>query len=190
MNFTGIASRWSGRCRRRLAGWPIRRCNSRSFFGGRRGGHARSGQRSVPAAWIERMRGVRAAIRFVPYVLRLWRVAASVDLFHVMANSGWSWHLFAAPAMWVATIRGFPRSSITAAARPRRFCTFGRVVTETMQRAERSSCRRASCRECSRGAGSRARSCRTSSTLSVPAAREQAGRGAAHGRGAQPGADL
>ncbi len=25
-----------------------------------------------------------------------------------MANSGWSWHLFAAPAIWVARIRGKP----------------------------------------------------------------------------------
>ena len=32
----------------------------------------------------------------------------TVQLFHVMANSGWSWHLFAAPAIWMARLRGVP----------------------------------------------------------------------------------
>jgi len=59
-------------------------------------------------AWIERLRGVRAVFRFVPYLVRLWRSAGRVDLFHVMANSGWAWHLFAAPAIWVAYLRGVP----------------------------------------------------------------------------------
>jgi hypothetical protein len=27
---------------------------------------------------------------------------------HVMANSGWSWHLFAAPAVWIAAALGVP----------------------------------------------------------------------------------
>src|SRR5207245_518329 len=31
-----------------------------------------------------------------------------VQLMHVMANSGWSWHLFAAPAIWIARLRGVP----------------------------------------------------------------------------------
>ena len=57
-------------------------------------------------AWIGRLRGLRAIFRFVPYVIRLWRVAGEVDLFHIMANSGWSWHLFAAPAVWIASMRG------------------------------------------------------------------------------------
>jgi glycosyltransferase involved in cell wall biosynthesis len=30
------------------------------------------------------------------------------DLLHVMANSGWSWHLFAAPAIWIGSLRGKP----------------------------------------------------------------------------------
>lgn len=49
---------------------------------------------------------LRAVFRLVPYLLALWRVAGTVDVFHVMANSGWSWHLFAAPAVWVARWRG------------------------------------------------------------------------------------
>jgi glycosyltransferase involved in cell wall biosynthesis len=59
-------------------------------------------------AWIERWNGVRALFRLVPYLIRLWRCAGQVDVFHVMANSGWSWHLFAAPAIWIARMRGVP----------------------------------------------------------------------------------
>ena len=58
--------------------------------------------------WIGGLRGARALFRLVPYVFHLWRAAGQVDLFHVMANSGWSWHLFAAPAVWVARLRGVP----------------------------------------------------------------------------------
>jgi len=58
--------------------------------------------------WIEHVRGVRALFRLVPYLFGLWRCAGRVDLFHVMANSGWAWHLFAAPAVWVARLRGKP----------------------------------------------------------------------------------
>ena len=57
---------------------------------------------------IESIRGVRALFRLVPYVLTLWQVAGRVDVFHVMANSGWSWHLFVSPALWVARMRGVP----------------------------------------------------------------------------------
>lgn len=59
-------------------------------------------------AWIARVRGIRALFRLVPYLVRLWRCAGRVDLFHVMANSGWAWHLFAAPAVWIARLRAKP----------------------------------------------------------------------------------
>lgn len=59
-------------------------------------------------AWAGRIRGVRAAVRLLPYLAGLWRAAGRVQLFHVMANSGWSWHLFAAPAIWIARLRGTP----------------------------------------------------------------------------------
>jgi glycosyltransferase involved in cell wall biosynthesis len=59
-------------------------------------------------AWAGRVKGVRAVIRLLPYLAGLWRTAGRVQLFHVMANSGWSWHLFAAPAIWVARLRGIP----------------------------------------------------------------------------------
>ncbi len=59
-------------------------------------------------AWIGGIPAVRAVFRLVPYLARLWRAAGRCDLFHVMANSGWSWHLFAVPAIWIAQLRGTP----------------------------------------------------------------------------------
>ena len=57
-------------------------------------------------AWAGRLPGVRALFRLVPYIWQLWRTAGRVKLFHVMANSGWSWHLFSVPAIWVGWLRG------------------------------------------------------------------------------------
>lgn len=59
-------------------------------------------------AWVERLRGLRALFRLLPYLAKLWRTAGQVQLFHVMANSGWAWHLFAAPAIWIGRWRGIP----------------------------------------------------------------------------------
>jgi glycosyltransferase involved in cell wall biosynthesis len=58
--------------------------------------------------WVGAIRGLRAVFRLLPYVATLWRVAGRVQLLHVMANSGWSWHLVAAPAIWIARARGVP----------------------------------------------------------------------------------
>lgn len=52
--------------------------------------------------WAARIKGVRAMFRLVPYIWNLWRGIGKVRLVHIMANSGWSWHLFAAPAIWMA----------------------------------------------------------------------------------------
>ncbi len=59
-------------------------------------------------AWIGAVRGLRAAFRLIPYVFALWRALRGADVAHVMANSGWAWHLFAAPAIWLARLRGVP----------------------------------------------------------------------------------
>jgi glycosyltransferase involved in cell wall biosynthesis len=61
----------------------------------------------VPA-WGGRIPVLRALFRLLPYLYRLWRAAGRNDLFHIMANSGWSWHLFAAPAIWLARLRRVP----------------------------------------------------------------------------------
>ena len=59
-----------------------------------------------PACISRRSRASRAHC-FVsrPMLFRLWRVAGRVDIMHIMANSGWSWHLCAAPAVWIAAGR-------------------------------------------------------------------------------------
>lgn len=57
-------------------------------------------------SWLGRIPGLRALARFLPYIVELWRAAGRVDVMHVMANSGWSWHLFAAPAVWIGWVRG------------------------------------------------------------------------------------
>ena len=59
-------------------------------------------------AWVAGLRGVRALFRLVPYLFALWRATGRCDVLHVMANSGWSWHLFAAPAIWVGRLRRVP----------------------------------------------------------------------------------
>lgn len=59
-------------------------------------------------AWVGRLRGLRAVFRLVPYLARLYAAAGRADLMHVMANSGWAWHLFAAPAVWVARLWRVP----------------------------------------------------------------------------------
>jgi glycosyltransferase involved in cell wall biosynthesis len=61
----------------------------------------------VPA-WTGRLRGVRAAVRMPPYLLRLRRAVARAQVVHVMAHSGWAWHLFAAPAVLFAAAAGVP----------------------------------------------------------------------------------
>ncbi|HEV7928495.1 MAG TPA: glycosyltransferase family 4 protein [Nitrosospira sp.] len=58
--------------------------------------------------WVAHLRGARAMFRLLPYLAHLWATAGRVQLFHIMANSGWSWHLFAAPAIWIAKLRGIP----------------------------------------------------------------------------------
>lgn len=57
-------------------------------------------------AWVARYRGARAVARLIGYMVRLWWAAGEVQILHVMANSGWSWHLFAAPAIWIGRLRG------------------------------------------------------------------------------------
>ena len=59
-------------------------------------------------AWAGKIRGLRAVFRLIPFLLQLWRTAGQVQLFHIMANSGLSWHLFAAPAIWIARLRNIP----------------------------------------------------------------------------------
>ena len=57
-------------------------------------------------AWIGKIRLLRAFFRLVPYKIKLWKACKNADFMHIMANSGWSWHLFAAPAILIGKLRG------------------------------------------------------------------------------------
>jgi glycosyltransferase involved in cell wall biosynthesis len=59
-------------------------------------------------SWVAKVRGLRALFRLLPYLWRVWRLAGNRDVLHLMANSGWSWHLFAAPVVWIASWRATP----------------------------------------------------------------------------------
>lgn len=57
-------------------------------------------------AWAGRIPVLRALVRLLPYLARLWMVSGRVQVMHILANSGWAWHLFAAPAVWIGRARG------------------------------------------------------------------------------------
>lgn len=59
-------------------------------------------------AWVGSIPVLRAFFRLIPYLIALWRAAGRNQLFHIFANSGWAWHLFAAPAVVIAQFRGIP----------------------------------------------------------------------------------
>jgi glycosyltransferase involved in cell wall biosynthesis len=59
-------------------------------------------------AWISRFPYIRSIFRIGPYVARLWSAMSQVDVVHVMANSGWAWHVFAAPPICLAKARRRP----------------------------------------------------------------------------------
>ena len=58
--------------------------------------------------WVGNIVILRAIFRLLFYVAQLWQTAGRVDVFHIMANSGWSWHLFATPAVWIGKLRKVP----------------------------------------------------------------------------------
>ena len=59
-------------------------------------------------AFIGKVVIVRAVFRLFSYVIHLWKAARKNDVFHIMANSGWSWYLFAMPAVWIAKLHRIP----------------------------------------------------------------------------------
>jgi glycosyltransferase involved in cell wall biosynthesis len=59
-------------------------------------------------AWVRAVRGVREVFRFMSYVRDVASLSREVDVLHVMANSGLSWHLRAAPAIVRGAMRGVP----------------------------------------------------------------------------------
>lgn len=59
-------------------------------------------------SWVGRVPVLRALFRLAGYLVALWLHVGRAQVVHVMANSGWSWHLFAAPALWVSWLRRVP----------------------------------------------------------------------------------
>lgn len=59
-------------------------------------------------AFVGRVRLLRAPFRLLPYLWQLWRAAGRNEVLHVLANSGWAWHLMAAPALWIGRLRRTP----------------------------------------------------------------------------------
>lgn len=51
---------------------------------------------------------VRSVFRLIPYFYRLFVGLKDMDVVHLMANSGWSFHLFVKPALWIAKLRQVP----------------------------------------------------------------------------------
>jgi len=89
-------------------------------------------------AWVASWRGLRAVFRLLPYLVALWRAAGRSDVMHVMANSGWSWHLFAAPAVWISRLRRVPVVVNYRGGEAAEFLArSARSVRGTMQRASR-----------------------------------------------------
>lgn len=61
-----------------------------------------------PDNLLGKLRGIRALFRLIPYLQRLWQAIGNATIVHVMANSGWSWYLHAAPAIQIAHLRKVP----------------------------------------------------------------------------------
>jgi glycosyltransferase involved in cell wall biosynthesis len=57
-------------------------------------------------AWVAKLKGIRAIFRLFFYLIALWRGIQRGALVHVMANSGWSWHLYAVPAIVIGRLKG------------------------------------------------------------------------------------
>jgi len=59
-------------------------------------------------AVIAKIPMLRALFRLLPYLRKLWTGIGKTDVVHVFANSGWAWHLFAVPAIWIGWLRKKP----------------------------------------------------------------------------------
>ena len=123
--------------------------------------------------WVGGVPVLRAGFRLLPYLWSLWRGVGRAEVVHLFANSGWAWHLLAAPAIAIAGLRGVP---VIVNYR-------GGQADELLQHARRATCggccgvrrcasrRRPSWCVCSRATGCRPRSSRTSSTCRASAPR-------------------
>ena len=59
-------------------------------------------------AWIGNIPILRSLFRLLPYLVNLWRVSFKVDVVHLLANSGWAWHLFSTPVILIGRLTSTP----------------------------------------------------------------------------------
>lgn len=59
-------------------------------------------------AWVGRVPMLRALFRLLPFLAGLWRAVGRAQVVHVLSNSGWAWHLYTAPVLWIAALRKRP----------------------------------------------------------------------------------
>jgi glycosyltransferase involved in cell wall biosynthesis len=59
-------------------------------------------------AFIGKVPVLRAVFRLVAYIFTLLIRSKKTDIIHIMANSGWSWHLFSAPAIIIGRLYNKP----------------------------------------------------------------------------------
>ena len=55
--------------------------------------------------FVARVPVLRAVFRLLYYIGDLWSAAGRAEVMHILANSGWAWHLVALPALCVARLR-------------------------------------------------------------------------------------
>lgn len=60
---------------------------------------------ALKPAWLNHIRIARAALRFVLYLVQLWRLMANKPVCHVLSNSGLSWYLYTMPVLWIAKVK-------------------------------------------------------------------------------------
>lgn len=61
---------------------------------------------SLQPTWLNNIRILRAIIRFFIYLSKLWGATQKYKVFHILANSGLSWYLYATPAIVIAKSKG------------------------------------------------------------------------------------
>lgn len=54
--------------------------------------------------FLNRIKVFRAVMRFFWYFIKLQRKLSQVQVVHILANSGWSWHLYVSPAIVMAKL--------------------------------------------------------------------------------------
>ncbi len=59
-------------------------------------------------AWVGGVPVLRAGVRLLAYLPALWGGIGRAQVVHLFANSGWAWHVLAAPALFMARWRGVP----------------------------------------------------------------------------------